>query len=96
MPKVSMRRVCVIGLGYVGLPTAASFAAHGVTVIGVDVDADRVSAIESGVAPTIERDLKELVRKVVAAGTLRTAENSKYCGCFHNCRADPARNRSYA
>ena len=82
MPKVSMRRVCVIGLGYVGLPTAASFAAHGVTVIGVDVDADRVSAIESGVAPTIERDLKELVRKVVAAGTLRTAETPNIADAF--------------
>ena len=70
MADTSPRRVCVIGLGYVGLPTAASIAAQGVEVIGVDVDAERLSAI--GVrAPRQRRkeDLNELVRKVVAAGT---------------------------
>ena len=68
MADTAPRRVCVIGLGYVGLPTAASIAAQGVEVIGVDVDAERLSAIGAGAAPTAEGDLRELVRKVVAAG----------------------------
>ena len=63
----------MIGLGYVGLPTAASIAACGVEVIGVDVDAERLSAIASGAARTAEEDLNDLVRTVVAAGTLSTA-----------------------
>ncbi len=33
--------ICVIGLGYIGLPTAATFAAHGVKVTGVDVNPAR-------------------------------------------------------
>ena len=73
MDDALSRRVCVIGLGYVGLPTAASIAAQGVEVVGVDVDAERRSAIGLSTAPTAEDDLNELVRAVVAAGTLRTS-----------------------
>ena len=72
MADTAPRRVCVIGLGYVGLPTAASIAARGVEVIGVDVDAERLSAIASGAASTAEEDVNQLVRDVVAAGTLST------------------------
>ena len=67
----ALRRVCVVGLGYVGLPTAASLAARGVEVIGVDVDAERVTAINGGSSQTVEPDLEALVRGVVAGGTLR-------------------------
>ena len=73
MADAPPRRVCVIGLGYVGLPTAASIAARGIEVTGVDVDAERLSAIASGAAPTAEEDVNDLVRTVLAAGTLRTA-----------------------
>ena len=82
MADTSPRRVCVIGLGYVGLPTAASIAAQGVEVIGVDVDAERLSAIGAGAPPTAEGDLRELVRKVVAAGTLRTAATPQPADAF--------------
>ena len=82
MADTSPRRVCVIGLGYVGLPTAASIAAQGVEVIGVDVDAERLSAIASEAAPTTEEDLNELVRTVVAGGTLRTAATPQPADAF--------------
>ena len=82
MADPSPRRVCVIGLGYVGLPTAASIAAQGVEVIGVDVDAERLSAIASEAAPTTEEDLNELVRTVVAGGTLRTAATPRPADVF--------------
>ena len=82
MADTAPRRVCVIGLGYVGLPTAASIAAQGVEVIGVDVDAERLSAIGAGAPPTAEGDLRELVRKVVAAGRLRTAATPRPADAF--------------
>ena len=82
MADTAPRRVCVIGLGYVGLPTAASIAAQGVEVIGVDVDAERLSAIGAGAPPTAEGDLQELVRKVVAAGWLRTAATPQPADAF--------------
>lgn len=72
MADAALHRVCVIGLGYVGLPTAASIAAEGVEVIGVDVDAKRLTAVRSGAAPTAEDDLNSLVRDVVSAGALLT------------------------
>ena len=65
------KRLCVIGLGYVGLPTAAVFAMNDIEVIGVDIDADRVAAINSGVAPIVEPHLDAMVRDAVGSGKLR-------------------------
>ena len=59
--------------GLRGAANAASIAARGVEVTGVDVDAERLTAIASGAAPTAEEDVNDLVRTVVAAGMLRTA-----------------------
>ena len=63
-------RVCVVGLGYVGLPTAAILASRGVEVIGVDVNPERVETVNSGVAPFDEPGLDSLVADVVASGGL--------------------------
>ena len=65
-----IRRVCVIGLGYVGLPTAAVLASRGVEVIGVDVDPARVDRVNSGRSPFDEPGLDSLVGDAVSAGTL--------------------------
>ena len=48
--KVASRqaRICVIGLGYVGLPLAVEFAGAGFPVVGIDVDADRVDGLRAG------------------------------------------------
>lgn len=60
------KHICVIGLGYIGLPTAATFAAHGVKVIGVDVNPHAVDLINQGKVHIVEPDLDALVRDVVA------------------------------
>src|SRR4029079_14768978 len=65
------RTVGVIGLGYIGLPTAAALATRGVNVVGVDVDQDKVDAIARGEAPFVEPDLAVAVSGAVAQGTLR-------------------------
>ena len=65
-----MERVCVVGLGYVGLPTAAVLASRGADVIGVDIDSDRVEAINSGLSPFDEPGLDALVASSVATGAM--------------------------
>ena len=65
-----MGRVCVVGLGYVGVPTAAVLAGHGMEVIGVDIDRERVGTINSGASPFDEPGLDSLVAEVVASGAL--------------------------
>lgn len=70
MKNSQFSHICVIGLGYIGLPTAATFAAHGVTVTGVDVNEYAVDMINQGKVHIVEPDLDTLVREVVAKGTL--------------------------
>ena len=64
------KHICVIGLGYIGLPTAATFAAHGIKVTGVDVNQHAVDMINQGKVHIVEPDLDALVRDVVAQGKL--------------------------
>jgi len=64
-------RVCVVGVGYVGLVSAACLAKEGHTVIGVDSNRAKVDMINSGVSPIVEAGTGELIREAVARGTLR-------------------------
>ncbi|MFZ8849595.1 MAG: NAD(P)-binding domain-containing protein, partial [Thermoproteota archaeon] len=66
-----MRRISVIGLGYVGLPTAVVFASRGFSVIGVDVDVAKVEAVNSGRCYLREPGSDILLRGVVSRGLLR-------------------------
>lgn len=63
--------VCVIGLGYIGLPTASIFATRGLKVFGVDVRADVVEIINRGGLHFHEPDLDVIVRAAVGSGNLR-------------------------
>ena len=63
--------VCVWGLGYVGLPTAAVLATRGRKVAGVDTSANVVDTINAGDVHIVEPELDALVRAAVAAGTLK-------------------------
>jgi UDP-N-acetyl-D-mannosaminuronic acid dehydrogenase len=65
--------VAVIGLGYIGLPTAAVIARSGMSVLGIDVSAHVVETINSGRIHIEEVDLDGLVQGVVARGTLRAS-----------------------
>ena len=64
-------KVSVFGLGYVGSVSAASFAADGHHVVGVDVNADKVAAINAGRSPIVEPGLDEVLARTVAEGRLR-------------------------
>jgi GDP-mannose 6-dehydrogenase len=68
--------VSVFGLGYVGSVSAASFAADGHTVIGVDVNPDKVTSLNDGRSPIVESGLNELIRAGVANGSLRATAST--------------------
>src|SRR5258708_25313399 len=63
--------VSVFGLGYVGSVSAASFAADGHSVVGVDVNPDKVASLNDGHSPIVEKGLDELIRDNAANGRLR-------------------------
>lgn len=69
-------RVSVFGLGYVGSVSAASFAADGHQVVGVDVNADKVAAINAGRSPIVEPGLDDLLAQNVANGRLRATTDT--------------------
>jgi len=67
------RQICVMGLGYIGLPTASLLATKGHKVLGVDVVEEVVETINRGDIHIIEPDLDILVRSAVHSGNLRAA-----------------------
>jgi UDP-N-acetyl-D-mannosaminuronic acid dehydrogenase len=71
MPQ--FRKIEVVGLGYIGLPTAAVFADQGVEVVGVDTKADIVDKVNQGKAHFGEPNLDALVRRVVESRKLRAS-----------------------
>ncbi|MCC3297611.1 UDP-N-acetyl-D-mannosamine dehydrogenase [Arthrobacter caoxuetaonis] len=67
--------VAVIGLGYIGLPTATILATNGLRVIGVDVNTSTIDAVNRGEVPFVEPDLAEFLEQAVTSGRLSaTAE----------------------
>ena len=69
-----MNQICVIGLGYIGLPTAAVFSNHKIRVVGVDTNPNVVSTINSGRIHIVEPQLAEVVKKVIKSGFLRATD----------------------
>ena len=65
--------ICVLGLGYIGLPTASVFATKGKKVLGVDVNTKVVDTVNDGRIHIEEPDLDVLVRAAVQSGNLRAA-----------------------
>jgi UDPglucose 6-dehydrogenase len=60
-----MKQICVVGVGYVGLVTAACFADLGNRVIALDINEERIKGLNNGVMPIYEPGLKEIVERNV-------------------------------
>ena len=68
---MNKKTVSVVGLGYIGLPTAALLASNGYQVVGVDLNTHAVETINQGRIHIIEPDLDAFVRSAVSAGRLK-------------------------
>jgi UDP-N-acetyl-D-mannosaminuronic acid dehydrogenase len=77
-----MKRVCVVGLGYIGLPTAAVLADHGFYIHGVDVSEKAVETINKGEAHIYEPDLDKKVKLAVDGGLLSASTTPTYADVF--------------
>lgn len=67
----SIEKVCVVGLGYIGLPTAAFIADSGISVLGVDINQEYVDKINRGEVPFFEPGFETMLRSVVKQGKLK-------------------------
>ncbi len=77
-----MKKICVIGLGYIGLPTSAIFAKAGIEVVGVDVSEKVVQKLNKGEVHIEEVGLPELVKEVVESGKLRGSVTPEEADAF--------------
>jgi UDP-N-acetyl-D-mannosaminuronic acid dehydrogenase len=75
-------KLCVVGLGYIGLPTAATFASRGLEVVGVDVNERVVARINAGHAHFSEPELDMLLSAAVTTGKLRAVTRPEAADAF--------------
>ncbi|MBW7991604.1 MAG: UDP-glucose/GDP-mannose dehydrogenase family protein [Planctomycetes bacterium] len=71
-------QICVVGIGYVGLVTAACLAEAGNTVVCVDNDSEKIARLKDGVIPIYEAGLAEIVKRNEKLGRLEFTTNLKY------------------
>jgi UDP-N-acetyl-D-mannosaminuronic acid dehydrogenase len=81
--------ISVIGLGYIGLPTAALLASQGYKVLGTDINQHAVDTINQGKIHIVEPDLDAFVRSAVAAGRLRASTVSQASDVYIICVPTP-------
>ena len=77
-----MKKVCVIGLGYIGLPTAALLANEDFDVHGVDIVQETVDTINRGEIHIVENDLEDFVKNAVQAKSLRASIKPEFSDIF--------------
>ncbi len=83
------KRICVIGLGYIGLPTASMLAIQGFDVIGVDINKKRVEEIKNLSFKTKEKDLMTLVKGAINSGNLKVQTKPERADVFIICVPTP-------
>ncbi len=69
-----MKKVCVLGLGYIGLPTASVLATHGYEVVGVDINQELIKRLQGGDVHIQEPGLKTMVQAGLNSGSLKVSE----------------------
>jgi UDP-N-acetyl-D-mannosaminuronic acid dehydrogenase len=90
-PKRNINKICVIGLGYIGLPTASMLAIHGYKVVGVDIDEKRVNTIKNGELVIEEQGLMTLVKGAINSGNLDVKTEPEGADAFIICVPTPAK-----
>jgi UDP-N-acetyl-D-mannosaminuronic acid dehydrogenase len=86
---LNKKTVCVVGLGYIGLPTAALLASNGYQVVGVDISTHAVETINQGRIHIVEPDLDAFVRSAVSAGRLKAFTTAQAGDVYMICVPTP-------
>ncbi len=79
---MKFQTICVLGLGYIGLPTASTFATHGMKVIGVDVDQRVVDVLRNGEIHIHEPGLRTLVEAAFRSDNLKISDTPEDADAF--------------
>ena len=79
---MKINKICVIGLGYIGLPTAATFATHGIKVLGVDINPHVVETLSRGEIHIHEPGLKHVVSAAITTGNLTVSSHLEEADVF--------------
>ena len=79
---MNFQKICVIGLGYIGLPTSSTFAAHGINVLGVDINPHIIDTINKGEIHIHEPGLLEEVQKAIHSGKLKASTKLEEADAF--------------
>jgi UDP-N-acetyl-D-mannosaminuronic acid dehydrogenase len=79
---VKFQKICVLGLGYIGLPTASTFATHGLRVIGVDVNQHVLETLKSGGIHIHEPGLRTIVEAAIKSGKLTVSNQPEPADAF--------------
>lgn len=79
---MKFEKICVLGMGYIGLPTASTFATHGLKVVGVDVNPKIIETLQSGELHIYEPGLRDLVQAAVKNGNLRIEPKPEEADAF--------------
>lgn len=82
LPANNRPLVAVIGLGYIGLPTAAVLASSGAEVVGVDINQNAVDLINAGQVPFVEPDMATTVAGVVSQGYLTATTQTPHADIY--------------
>ncbi len=89
MPPPLDIKICILGLGYIGLPTAAVLASRGYTIHGVEVNPQAIEAINAGRAHIVEPELDMLVKAGVQTGRLKAYPQPAKANVFILCVPTP-------
>lgn len=79
---MKFNKICVLGLGYIGLPTAATFAAHDIQVIGVDINPLVIETLKRGELHIHEPGLREVVEQALQSGNLTVSSQPEEADAF--------------
>ena len=76
------KKICVLGLGYIGLPTASTFATHGIKVVGIDINEQILNGLNNGQLHLYEPGLRTLVQNALHSGNLTVKDEPEDADAF--------------